>query len=181
MSYITTALVKHTCENSHFETTRDYISLSKIYSPIDELIADYKQGFTANEQTKLKCYKGYQMEADLMRRLKLIFPNDISGEMEISIEGGLIKGHPDFLFNGDPGDCKSVLRDDWLPVNYFKIPHRIMWQIQAYMLYSKSERGYLIFESRESGLIKDFMILPDKGIMNMIEGKVHEIIKILKP
>ena len=145
MSYISQKLIQYTCTNSHFEASRSYISLSKIASTVEKLIADYKNGFPDSENIRLKCYKGYQMEANLKGRLLHLFPNSISEAKEISIEQGLFKGHPDFLWDGFPGDCKSVLKDDWLPILDWNIPKRIIWQIQAYMLYSGTKKQLFIF------------------------------------
>jgi len=178
MSYISNDLTRYTCENSHFEPCRNYISLSKIASPVEELIADYGNGFEDSVPIRLKCYKGYQMEADLKSRLFHLFPDKVQDGGEISIEGGLIKGHPDFLWNGMPGDCKSVLKDEWMPVD--QLPRRIYWQIQAYMLYSHKEKGLLIFESRETGLIKDFWVYANQRVMADIKDKVNQIVSILK-
>jgi hypothetical protein len=176
MSYISQKLIEYTCENSNFETSRNYISLSKIGSSIDELISDYRNGFQDNPAIRLKCYKGYQMEHDLKARLFKIFPLHMTDGQEISIEGGLIKGHPDFQWDGDPGDCKSVLKDEWIPQDIHLIPRRIIYQIQAYILYTKRTRGLLIFESRETGLIRDFWINSNTEIMNEIKMKVDRII-----
>lgn len=175
---ITEALLGYTALHSNFESSRNYVSLSKAIASVEKLINDYKNGFADSLTVRLKCYKGYQMEADMKRRIKTVFPDNYSEAPEISVHGGLIKGHPDFLFNGYPGDCKSVLMDDWIPKD--KIPSRIYFQMQAYMLYMKKTESIVVFESRESGMIQDFKVYANFKIQKQIEDKYNEIARILK-
>lgn len=179
MTELTEQLIKFTLENSNFETNRDYISLSHISLPIEDLIKQYNEGFEDSEAIRLKCYKGYQMEKDLIRRLRQIFFEDIQTGVEIQVVDGLFKGHPDFLYCGEPWDCKSVFRDDWLPQTN-KLPRRAFWQMQAYLLYLPAENGGFIYESRESGLIREYVVKPNVSIQNEIKDKVNLISQQVK-
>lgn len=177
-------LMSLTSKRSQFQEKRNYISLSGAMLPVDDILSRYKNGYTATIKDRLKCYKGYQMEADLLKRIMSILPEDVTGEYEISYAGGLIKGHPDFKYMNDPGDCKSVLKDDWLPDSRNKLPKRIYWQMQAYMLYGKMQYGghdkaLLIFESRESGLIRDYWIRSNKFIQEEIQDKFNEVLSLI--
>jgi hypothetical protein len=171
-------IIKYTCENSNFNKKRNYISLSHIYLPIEDIVNQFKNGFEENEQIKLKCYKGYQMEKDLLLRMIKIYGERICIGHEIKLKDNLVQGHPDFTFDDYPGDCKSVLMDNWLP-ELWKIPKKAYWQMQAYMLYMKKEKALLIYETRETGLIKDYWIKENKSIQQEIEDKIEKIIDLL--
>jgi hypothetical protein len=170
-------LIKYTCDNSNFETKRNYISLSNIYYEVDKLIDQYKNGYTADEKALLKCYKGYQMERDLILRMSKIYEG--TGRFVVGYEinpfNGLIKGHPDFIFDGYPGDCKSVLMDEHLP-NQYRLPKKVYWQIQAYMLYMNKSEGIIIYESRESGIIMECRIKENSFIQTEIKDKIEIIL-----
>jgi len=167
---------KYTCANSNFQPKRNYISLSQIHLSVEEIINQFRGGFEDTIAGRLKCYKGYQMEKDLMQRIKSVFGARIKTETEIAAFDGLVKGHPDFTFNDYPSDCKSVLMDDWFPKDG-KLPRRIYWQMQAYMKYSGKDKALVIFESRESGKLIDYWVRANWNIQNEIEQKLQQIVK----
>lgn len=179
MSFILQKLEQFTIDNSNFDTKRDYISMSHAYLSIDELINQYKNGFEYSKEIALKCYKGYQMEKDLLERLEEIFnlSIEIPGQ-ELIACSGLIKGHPDFNFEDYPGDIKSVLMDEWLPKNG-KLPKKVYWQMQAYMKYSCKEKSVIIYESRQTGLLQEIWIRKNEKIQEEIHNKFMEIDRIL--
>ena len=112
---ITDRLIAMTAKNSRYETERSYVSLSHCALSVDEIIGQFQNGFKDTLPIRLKCYKGYQMEDDLIGRMSDTFGFRVHPFNEISAYDGIVKGHPDFGFEGDPGDCKSVLMDDWVP------------------------------------------------------------------
>lgn len=154
---ITRNMVRITCDNSCFDSERNYVSLSNCAQTTRELIDQYNKGFQDSTAVRLKCYKGYQMERDLVNRLKMVYGDLISTGTEISIADGLVKGHPDFEFREYPGDCKSVLRDSWIP-DFRKLPRRVFWQMQAYMFYMKKNKSLVIYESRETGFLRVYLV-----------------------
>ena len=168
-------LTKFTADNSNFDTTRDYISLSHCALTVEELVNQHQNGFEDTLIARLKCYKGYQMEKDLKARVKAIFGDRIEFDPEISLFNAKVKGHPDLLFDGNPGDCKSVLKDDWIP-EVGKLPRKVYFQLQAYMLYLKKDQAVVIYESRESGIIKVFIINKNCKVQNEIDQKVQELL-----
>ncbi|HRE42289.1 MAG TPA: hypothetical protein PLG90_13265 [Ignavibacteria bacterium] len=168
-------LLNYTLNNSNHDTKRNYISMSHIHLPVDNLIDIYKKGFETSPEIKLKCYKGYQMERDILIRLKKIYGDKIKTDIEY--HSGFVKGHPDFEIENIPGDCKSVLMDEWLPTNH--IPKKVYWQMQGYLYLSKKLKGFLIYESRETGIIKVLEVFKNDHIQNQIEQKINEISKIL--
>jgi len=169
----------YTIQHSGFEEKRDYVSLSRISKNAEDLVKEFISGYYSNDNSRLKCYKGYQMEADMKRRLKIIFGSEISFDPEISIEGGLFKGHPDFILREKPGEFKSVLMDDWLPWDK-KINPSHYFQMQAYLLYLKREDGIFIYESRESGQIVSVLCRENKQTQRIIEEKIGRIKELLK-
>lgn len=171
-------IAKHTAENSHFDTSRDYISLSQIVLKEEDLIGQSKNGWEDSMDNRLRCYKGYQMEKDLLVRIATVFGERVKTPVEIIAFGGLAKGHPDFTFDEYPADCKSVLMDEWLPKDHI-LPKRIYWQMQAYMKYSGKDRALTIFESRESGKLVDIWVRPNLTIQAAIDLKITNVIKAL--
>lgn len=175
------ALIDITIKNSGFDTKRDYISLSNIYKPVDEICKDYQDGYTANDRALLKCYKGYQMERDIVARLMSAYNGvPFLTNQEVFI-GKHFKGHPDLVhaITRYPYDCKSVLMDDWMPKSYKEVSRKIKFQMQAYMIALGVKNSYLIYESRESGLIKVIEVRADYKIQSEIHYKILEIHKQL--
>lgn len=186
MSEISLRLEEFTAANSGFETSRDYISLSHCGDPIEKQIEKYFHGFDDSLETRLRCYKGYQTERDLLTRIQKVFTTRITTGIEISAFDGLVKGHPDFGFDGLPGDCKSVPADEHLPfaVEGKQIPRKVFWQMQGYMYYLKQSKGLLIYEVRDTGRIRDFWVHANPGIGETIHNNnkiiVAEINRRLK-
>ena len=134
MTLIAKELEQYTLDNSNFDTSRDYVSLSHMAKSEDELVRDFFDGYTDTRIIRLKCYKGNQMERNLYNRLRTVFPDSVAeGGKVVHPLYNMIKGHPDFRFDGYPGDCKSVLMDEWIPSDITKVSKKIQWQMQAYM------------------------------------------------
>jgi hypothetical protein len=174
-------LIKHTIFNSHFDTHRDNISLSNIIKSPDELISDMNNGYTADQKAKLKCYKGYQMERDLVQRIMAEFKEIEFTSHTINLNNGLFKGHPDLveLDTMIPWDCKSVLMDEWLPRTYRDISHKIKYQMNGYMMGLKVNTSRVVFESRESGLIRVYQLNKNAVIQADINSKMNIILNKL--
>jgi hypothetical protein len=173
--HIADAISSFTIANNNFDTFRNYIPLSQMHLSVDEIITSLQKGYETNILSDLKCYKGYQMEADMKRRIKSIFGERVDFDFEISAHNGLVKGHPDFNFDRYPADCKSVLMDDWLPKDN-KLPRKVYWQMQGYMLYMNKDKSLVVYESRESGLISDFWIRANANIQKEIKDKVQTLV-----
>jgi len=172
-------LFDYTLRTSNYDVSRDYISLSHCAASVDELVAMYQKGFADTIESRLLCYKGYQMELDLVNRLVNAFGNmRIKTDVEISEFGGRVKGHPDFTFDYYPGDCKSVLMNSWIPED--RLPRKVFWQMQAYMRYLKKDRGVVIYESRELGIIKVFIVNENHEIQEKIHDKLQEVLTLLR-
>ena len=172
-------LTRYTLQNSNFDTKRNYISMSNIFLPADVLINQYRNGFQETPEGRLKCYKGYQMEADLMRRLNNIYGTELEQYPELSDATGLFKGHPEARLYGKLLDCKSVLLDEWLPTTH--VPKRVFWQMNGYMLLDGSKEAILIYESRENGIIKQINVKANTAIQDAIREKMNIILSTLAP
>lgn len=178
MGYIADQLSKYTAENSRFETSRNYVSISHASLSIEEILNQWANGFEDSLDIRLKCYKGYQMEDDLKARCKKVFGNDFFDYGEISAFNGIVKGHPDFKYQGLPGDIKTVALDEYLPTQ--KLPRRVYYQMQGYMLYSNTHKSLVIYESRATGKIVDFWVYPNASIQKEINDKFEQVASHIK-
>lgn len=173
---ITKLLIANTISKSNFQTKRDYVSMSSASKSPEQIYQDYINGYSASTLEELKCYKGYQMERDLLSRIVATFNTEDITHPEITAFGGIVKGHPDFKLYGCPAECKSVLMDEWLPQDN-KVSNKIYWQMQAYMLYSKKKEAFVVFESRENGQIRTVHLKANERIMEQIEIKFKKVVE----
>ncbi len=179
MSLISQQIEKYTADHSGFETSRDYVSLSQIHLPADEIIRQYINGFTADHLQRLKCYKGYQMERDLKVRIEETFGSErVYLTPAVSAFDGIVAGHPDLLLDKLPADIKTVPLDEHLPVD--RVPRRVFLQLQAYMLYGNWPRSLAIYESRETGRIADFWVNPVVSVQNEIHQKLTTVVDYIR-
>lgn len=179
MGEISKQLMDHTIKISNFQDKRDYLSLSHSHLMVEEIVKYYKDGFISDNKGKLKCYKGYQMEKDLICRMTDLFISEISPGGEVVGFDGLVKGHTDFWYGNMVGECKSVLMDSWMP-KHGKVPYKVFMQVQAYMLFGDSDRAIVVYESRESGMIDDFVIHADGKIQKKIYDKFKYAVELVK-
>lgn len=179
---IQNALIDYTVKNSCFDAHRNYIGLSQLHRCNREIWNAFFEGSTADLVAKLKCYKGYQMERDLVRRLQCVLEDEVfPGTLQdIIVYDGLVQGHPDFYLNGKPGDVKSVLFDNHVPQHYSKIPARVLRQLQAYMYFLPASLGYVIYESRESGIIRVFSIPVNPYMQQQIREQVGLLVEAVR-
>lgn len=165
---------RYTAEHSNFDSSRDYISMSHSNLSVVDLVNQFESGFDDSLAIRLKCYKGYQMQKDLINRITAVFGDAIVTDAEISAFNGVVKGHPDFMYNGIPGDCKSVALDTWLPQG--KLPYRVFCQMQAYMLYSSTTSAVVIYESRETGKLAQFIVAQSRKVQTEIDDKFRAVV-----
>lgn len=173
-------LTKYTVDHSRFEEARDYIGLSSIWDCPAAIINRYLHGNgDPGVRGRLKCYKGYQIEDDIVDRLIAIYGNGrdaferVKRDVEISLYGGLVKGHMELMIDGILVEIKSVPLDEHLPQ---KLARKVLWQVNAYMKYLPSGRCFVVYESRESGLFRVFEVMADKEFGERIERKVEQLV-----
>ena len=178
MSIISQQIEQYTAANSGFEERREYVSLSQIHLPEEDIIRQYFDGFKADHLARLKCYKGYQMERDLKDRIVNTFGNErVYTLPAVTAFDGIVAGHPDLLLDRIPADIKSVPLDEHLPVG--RVPRRVFLQLQAYMLYGNWPRSLAIYESRETGRIADYGINPVVSVQNEIHAKLKRVVEYI--
>lgn len=172
------ALMLVTCNNSHLEQHRPYIGLSAIASEVEDIIDLFEKGADMGRANHLKCHMGYAMEEMMLRRLQHIPEAEEHPEIVVPGSNGMIKAHPDFRVFGCPADIKSVLKDEYIP-QPSKLPKRAYWQMQANLLYTEAECGFLVYESRETGKISVIAVKPNQFIQDKIRAKVADLIQYL--
>lgn len=177
--YFAKEIMDYTIQHSGFEERRDYLSLSLASFEIDYILKTYQEGFTASPEEKLKCYKGLQMEKDLLSRMKAVYKDRIETGFEISAAGGKIKGHPDFLFDGNPGDVKSLPFDRYMPLN-LRVSKKNFYQMQAYLYYMDKKEGVIIYESRESGSLLSIPIRANVYLQQLIKNKYDQLLNLIE-
>ena len=170
-------LTRYTIDYSRYEETRNYIGLSSIWDCPAAIINRYLHGNRApGVRGRLKCYKGYQIEDDLVRRISELysFPDfKVERNKEIILFGGLVQGHMELTIDGIPIEVKSVPLDEHLPRG---VPRKVLWQVNAYEKYLPQNRAIVVYESRESGLLRTFDIMADKEFGERIEKKVEQLV-----
>jgi hypothetical protein len=171
MDSIAQALQQFTATISNFDTERDYVSMSHAGMDAQEIIRTIENGFEDSLSIRLRCYKGYQMERDLLERLKKLLTNRIVTPVELVAFDGIVKGHPDFLLDDYPGDCKTVPLEEYLPENSRRIPRKVFFQMQAYMLYARKDKAVVVYEARDTGAIRDYWLTANPTIMGAIDHK----------
>lgn len=175
-------LIDYTISRAGFDEFRGYIGLSQLDKCLIEVWNQFYKGYSADNLALLKCYKGYQMEADMIRRLQMVTGDDFipGASRNISAYDGLLQGHPDGWLNGKPLDIKSVAYDAYLPADVTAVSFKIKMQMQAYLYYAPASVGYLVFESRESGIIRVFEMKAERYYQKIIETKVPELIAAIR-
>jgi hypothetical protein len=178
MSEIAKLLEEFTAANSSFETSRNYLSISHCADPVEKQIETHFRGFEDSIAIRLRCYKGYQTERDLVGRIKKVFTDRVETGYEISVHGGLVKGHPDFLFDGLPADCKSVPNEEHLPfaTESKQIPRKVYWQMQGYLFYMQKPKGLLVYEVRDTGKIMDYWVYANHSLGQTIDENFRKVI-----
>jgi hypothetical protein len=176
--YLENTLIDFTVRHSQYDEHRNYVGMSQILRSESEILDNFRHGTPADDAARLKCYKGYQMERDLVTRCRAIWKNRITFR-ELEAYNGWVKGNPDFFFDESPCDCKSVLLDTHIPARN-KIPQRSYWQMQAYLLFSQVNRGFLIYESRETGKIVVHTVYENSNIQAEIKLKLQRIVETLQ-
>jgi hypothetical protein len=180
MHSIAQDLEHFTASISNFDTERDYISMSHASLDLPEIIKTIDSGFEDSLSIRLRCYKGYQMEQDLLRRISKKFPHHVITTVEYEAYGGIVKGHPDFLFDGYPGDCKTVPLEEYLPENERRLSRKIYYQMQAYMLYGKKDKALVVMEARDTGKLRDYWLTSNQHVMGNIDDKYRQAVDYWK-
>lgn len=165
-------LIDWTARNSGYDEHRPYIGLSGIYDCPTVIYRKYFNRIGASAFSKCKTKFSYEIEKNLIDRLKAM--GLYSRGEDISLYDGLVQGHIEGLIDGTLFDIKTVPRDIYLPNG--RIPSRVEWQLNAYLLYRYEERALVWYFSRESGLFKILDIFADECTMKYVQEKVNMLV-----
>lgn len=186
-----------TAAQSRFEANRAYLGMSDASLPVNKIVERYFEQRNATLRAHLLCYKGYQMEDDVIRRyreyLMKLNPTAYSiRDYQIEAFDGMVKGHPDLLVmypkwsnstvainSTVPTDVKSLPSDELLPLRWEDISLKAQMQMQAYLHFTKLPMGRMIFESRENGFFRVFDVTRMPAVGQEIEDKFTEAINII--
>jgi len=167
------ALMNWTVLNSGHQN-REYIGLSGI-GDCEQVIYDrVRRPEKPSVDEHLKFKVGYEFEALVIERLKALRvyqPSEV-----ISLYDGLVQGHTDGRINADVLEIKSVPSQRFLPVDG-KLPHRVFWQIQAYMHFLQRRWCQVIYIARDTGQICTVGIRYREEIGQEIEVKAGRLVR----
>ena len=166
------ALMNWTVLNSGHQN-REYIGLSGI-GDCEMLIYDrVRRPEKPSVDEHLKFKVGYEFEALVIERLKALKVYQ-AGEV-ISLADGLVQGHTDGRIGGDILEIKSVPAGRFLPVEG-KLPHRVFWQVQAYLHYLERQWCQVLYIARDTGAICTVGIRYREEIGQEIEARVARLV-----
>lgn len=187
------ALVRITAENSGHEEHRDYLGMSQIAKCPRRLFFEIQNGTPSDLDGKLRCYKGYQMECDLLTRMALVL-DLLGGDWilapevgEISALGEQFIGHPDGELVSLDGkerilvEIKSTLQESLDRIlERARIPTRHWWQVQCYLRFGGWERALIIYEARDTGRIYVHPVRRDERTGERCERKARLVLDALE-
>ena len=187
------ALTRYTVKISRHQEDRGYLGMSQIAKCPRRLFYEVRDGTPADEASKLKCYKGYQMEANLLGRLAMMLDLNESGWMltaevgEISALDGAFIGHPDGELVTVDGseriliEIKSTVQEnlDGI-VKRARIPTRHWMQVQCYLHFGEWERALVIYEARDTGQLYVHEVRQDRRVGERCEAKARLVLDALE-
>lgn len=173
-----TRLIDWTKHHGRLDQHRSYIGLSKIG---DCPLVNYRMyfspnGFRDDAEQLMKFYIGYASEDDVVLRLKGL--GEYRAGVQISMFDGLIQGHTDGSFEGRLVEIKSVGLDAWIPNG--RLPHKVWWQVQAYLRYTSFQKAYVIYLARETGRLRVFDVAADEEMGRRIHNRVLDLVRAIE-
>ena len=149
---VTNSIRNYMIDNSGFETTRSYLSISHISGCPRRAVDEYKNGFTVNENTYRMCFAGYDQEKSIRGILEKTGILVIHGLEVIAPFDNRLRGHVDGISkDGDLIEIKSLSVKKWeklLLANKAFYEHYC--QCQLYMLYGKFNQTFIVYRNRET-------------------------------
>ena len=179
MTDLQTRLIQWSTRHARLNDRERYIGLSKIG---ECPLSNYRLYFMPNgvayreENQLLKFYIGYASEDDIVLRLKGL--GDYRPGEQISMFGGRVQGHTDGSFEGRLVEIKSVALESWLPTD--RLPHKVWWQVQAYLRYTSFRDAYVIYLARETGRVAVFEVAEDRELGRRIHNRVLALVRAIE-
>lgn len=171
--HLQNAIVDYTARVSSRHVERcNYIGLSGI-ADCERVIYDrYMFGDPHGVPARLKDALGYDLEADLIKRLvEMGLYRPVTG---ISLHDGLVQGHPDGEVGGDLLEIKTISLAAWLPEPP-RLPTRIFYQVQAYMAYTGYHRAHVVYLARDNGELRVIGTTQNISIGQKIDEKIARL------
>lgn len=166
-------LIDWTLRHSGYDEHRNYIGLSGIADCPQIIYHRYFNETPASNGLKLRTRYSYEIEANLIDRLKGL---GIYKERKnpITAYGGIVQGHIEGEVSGSLLEIKTVPLAEHLPNG--SVPRKVYWQSQAYMYYGAYPETLCLYFARDSGQFKVFDLWPDHRIMMDIDRKIQNLI-----
>lgn len=168
-------LIDWSVKNSGFQPGRTYLGLSGI-GDCEQVIYDrLRNGQRASVEEQLKTRISYELEADLVDRLRAL--GVYSPGETISLYEGLVQGHTDGLISGrEILEVKTLDLAIHFPAN--GVPsRRITWQVQGYMHFLKRPFTHVVYLARDNGAIFCLGVRYDAGLGAKIEAKLGHLVE----
>ncbi len=169
------SLTEYAARASGHEDHRRYIGLSGI-GDCERVIYDrYFAGDRHSQAARLKDSLGYALEAHLVGRLEQMgLYRPVS---PISLYDGLVQGHPDGEVGGDLLEIKTIERVVWLPeLPPPRLPNRVFYQVQAYLLYTGYTRAHVVYLARDTGEIRVVGVTRSESIGFKITERIDRVV-----
>ncbi len=170
------ALREWTLKNSEYDERRNYIGLSTI---LDCPRAIYNRFFSKTSisiHQHLRTKYSYELERIIRKRLAAIVA--LEEPRELSLFGGLVKGHTDGAVGKILLEIKTVQIEDHFPIH--SIPTKVNWQCQAYMTYGNYDSALVLYFSRENGAFRVYGVHPERPIITQISRKLNGLVASVK-
>lgn len=177
-------LVQETGRLCGHQERKGKLSMSTLYLPIEELLKRYQEGHIVDDKTKLKLFQGTHAEIGVRNRLRcLAFANMWKYEppTEISAFEGRLTGHIDGVLGGHLIEIKTVpsasALEDIRTTN--RVPNKVFWQVNAYMLWGRYPDCYVIYETRAEGEICIVEVRPNRRIQEEMREKAQKLLQLV--
>lgn len=173
-----TSLINWTILNSGHQEHRGYIGLSGIGDCERVIYERYLHGNQASLDDHLKTRISYELESKLIQRLsemRLYSPGET-----IELYDGLVQGHTDGVLAGaDLLEIKTIPLEQWLPKDG-RLPHRVFWQVQAYLHFTQRRYAHVVYLARDSGYAQVYGTRVSDRMGQKITEKLERLVEAVQ-
>lgn len=173
-----TSLINWTILNSGHQEDRGYIGLSGIGDCERVIYERYMHGKQASLDDHLKTRISYELESKLIQRLsemRLYSPGET-----IELYDGLVQGHTDGVLAGvDLLEIKTIPLEQWLPKDG-RLPHRVFWQVQAYLHFTQRRYAHVVYLARDSGYAQVYGTRVSDRMGQKITEKLERLVEAVQ-
>ncbi len=167
------------------EERKGQLSMSWLHLPEEEIIDKVLNGCAMDDRSKLKLYQGTYAERGIRERLSSLLNSTsllCTQPKVLTAYDGRLTGHTDGSIDDALVEIKSVPDEYALAQTRSKgkLPFKVFCQINAYMLWGKYKRAFVIYESREEGLHWVSEHYPNNNCQRDLIAKVETVLLLLK-